>query len=340
MIDLLDRFSPSLQILARFAYRQDADFFPDVCGTLADVLALRPGDPVARDVEVSILEDATAYLASRQPGAVVSVHPLAGAVAAEAKRKAAAAAPSTPYLCATCVLDWAPGPIWLHPGTDAYFVASFEAKDELIARGAAWGSVHVTGIPLADGFAVPLGQAAARARQGLADRFSVLLMAECMSSKEAGGVASAIAGAGVQVIAVAGRQQKLRDRLFEIARTSPDVHAYGWTDDIPDLMAAANVLVARGGGITMAEAAAVGLPQILVGAIPEQELNNVDFLVDSGAALLARDEEDLRTKVSFLAHHPERLAELAADAARLGRRDAAKQVSERVLDALRRRLEG
>ena len=73
------------------------------------------------------------------------------------------------------------------------------------------------------------------------------------------------------------------------------------------MMRAADVLVGKAGGLTVSEALAVGLPLIIYNPVPGQELYNVDFLVNYGAGLLARDEDDVVEKVRFLSTHPERL---------------------------------
>lgn len=340
VVDFFERFTPGLNVLAKFAYQQSVQFFPQLYGTFFDLTNRYPDSPVARELSQVGFDAATRFLAERGPDAVVSMYPIAGAVAAEAKhlRKTEAGVPDAelPY-CATVVTDYGAHAQWIHPATDDYFVATQEMKESLAAQGVPWGRIHATGIPIRTAFAEQLPKEEARTRHGLGERFTVLLMGGGLGVGDVRELAEALAGLGVEVVAVAGGNDKLFAQLRELARRYRRVRALGWTDDVPDLMAAADLLVGKAGGITVAEATAMGLPQILVSPIPGQELYNVDFLVNWGAALAARDVDDARSKVDFLAHHPERLAELAAGARGLGRTESTKQLVERVLTAVRDR---
>ena len=101
------------------------------------------------------------------------------------------------------------------------------------------------------------------------------------------------------------------------------------------MMRAADVLVGKAGGLTVSEALAMGLPLIIFNPVPGQELFNVDFLVNYGAGLQARDEADVVEKVRFLSTHPDRLEQMASNAGQLGKPAAAATVCERVLAAVR-----
>jgi processive 1,2-diacylglycerol beta-glucosyltransferase len=96
------------------------------------------------------------------------------------------------------------------------------------------------------------------------------------------------------------------------------------------LMAAADLLVGKAGGLTSAECLAVGLPMVVLDPIAGQEQANADFLTRAGAAVPAGEPEGLAAVVAPLLQ-PARLAELRRAAADLGRPDAGKRVLEAVL---------
>jgi processive 1,2-diacylglycerol beta-glucosyltransferase len=123
--------------------------------------------------------------------------------------------------------------------------------------------------------------------------------------------------------------------MDSLAKKKELVRVFGYTSDMHKMMRAADVLVGKAGGLTVSEALAVGLPLIIYNPVPGQELYNVDFLVNFGAGLLSRDEDDVVEKVRFLSAHPERLQQMTDDAAMLGKPGAAQSVCERVLAALR-----
>jgi len=129
-----------------------------------------------------------------------------------------------------------------------------------------------------------------------------------------------------EVVHVAGRQgtegvqQRARARYRGMA----------FTDDMPDLMTSADLIVSRAGVGTIAEATAVGLPMILVpgtfGGGHQEE--NAAAMVDLGAAVRIGDRE--LTGQSLVAAigglDDDRLRGMAKASASAGRRDAAQRV--------------
>ncbi|MEA2931614.1 MAG: UDP-N-acetylglucosamine--N-acetylmuramyl-(pentapeptide) pyrophosphoryl-undecaprenol [Actinomycetota bacterium] len=100
------------------------------------------------------------------------------------------------------------------------------------------------------------------------------------------------------------------------------------------LMAAADLLVCRAGGNTVAEAAVVGLPAVLVplpNAPGDHQTANARALADAGGAVLVPDGEldadRLVTEVDRLLADDARLAAMGRAAATVGRRDAAERVA-------------
>ena len=105
-----------------------------------------------------------------------------------------------------------------------------------------------------------------------------------------------------------------------------------FTDDMPDLMTSADLIVSRAGVGTIAEATAVGLPMILVpgtfGGGHQEE--NAASMVEAGAAVRIADAElsgkSLIATIEGLGD--DRLRAMAQASAAAGRRDAAKRVLE------------
>jgi undecaprenyldiphospho-muramoylpentapeptide beta-N-acetylglucosaminyltransferase len=106
-------------------------------------------------------------------------------------------------------------------------------------------------------------------------------------------------------------------------------------DDQRDLsLAAADLVVSRAGGNTVAELAAVGLPSILVplpGAPGAHQTANARQLSDTGAAVMVVDAAltpgRMVTEVDRLVGDPARLSAMAAAASAGARRDAAEAVA-------------
>jgi UDP-N-acetylglucosamine--N-acetylmuramyl-(pentapeptide) pyrophosphoryl-undecaprenol N-acetylglucosamine transferase len=129
-----------------------------------------------------------------------------------------------------------------------------------------------------------------------------------------------------EVVHIAGRQgaegiaQHKRERYRGIE----------FTDDMPDLMAEADLLVCRAGVGTIAEATAVGLPMVLVpgtfGGGHQEE--NAAAMVEAGAAIRVGDAEltGERLVAALKGLDDNRLRAMAKASAATGRRDAAEGV--------------
>ncbi|MCL5671218.1 MAG: glycosyltransferase, partial [Acidobacteria bacterium] len=133
----------------------------------------------------------------------------------------------------------------------------------------------------------------------------------------------------VQVIAVAGRNRTLRVQLEALRRQiALDLHIFGWTDAVPELMGAASVLITKPGGLTTAEAMAAGVPMILTNPISGTEEQHLRLLVKRGVALSAARLEEIPVLVSRLLESPEEREMLGSRAREMARPDAAYAVAQ------------
>ena len=129
-----------------------------------------------------------------------------------------------------------------------------------------------------------------------------------------------------EVIHIAGEQG--RDGVEQHARER--YRGMPFADDMPALMARADLVVSRAGVGTIAEAAAVGLPMILVpgtfGGGHQEE--NASAMVAAGAAIRIADEEltDDSLMRAIASLDDGRLRAMAKASAATGRRDAAQRV--------------
>ena len=79
----------------------------------------------------------------------------------------------------------------------------------------------------------------------------------------------------IQLIAVCGNNKKLKVSLEAVASSSPGrAVVFGYTDEVPRLMAASDLLVTKPGGLTVSEAMTMGLPIAIISPIPGQERQN------------------------------------------------------------------
>lgn len=225
--------------------------------------------------------------------------------------------------------------MWIHDHVAGYFAANEEIAWRMVQRGVAEDRVHVTGIPIAPCFAQPLDRRACAIELGLdPDRPTVLMMA---GGHGVGGIDQLAGrlldhGLDAQILALAGRNQRLLASLQQLQRAHPGrMFPLPFTRTIERIMACSDIAVTKPGGLTSSECLAVGLPMIIVAPIPGQEERNADHLLESGAALRACDDAALEWRVRALLEDRPRLAAMRAACLRIGRPHAAADVLRIVL---------
>ena len=111
-------------------------------------------------------------------------------------------------------------------------------------------------------------------------------------------------------------------------KVAADLRVLGWSDNVPELMAVADLLISKPGGLTTAEAMAMGLPMVLTHPIPGPEERNLDYLTRNGVALAARTLREIpELALRILSGETER-REMARRARELARPDAAHAVAQ------------
>jgi processive 1,2-diacylglycerol beta-glucosyltransferase len=230
------------------------------------------------------------------------------------------------------ITDFEAHALWMDGCVDLYCVAAEETKARLVARGAAPENVVVTGIPISAKFSARLNPKAVRKSLGLRDDLPVLLVPS--GGFGMGPVAQILAELDkierpFQTVVVTGRNEELRRTLSAQDRKHP-THVLGFATNMHELMAVADLLITKPGGLTSSEALAMGKPLFILNPIPGQEAANSDFLLERGAAAKVNRVEDLPYRIEQLLGS-RKLAEMARAAKALGRPDAAREICQEVV---------
>jgi processive 1,2-diacylglycerol beta-glucosyltransferase len=254
--------------------------------------------------------------------------------AADALHTAALPDKPHPYIV-SIVTDFEAHALWMDPCVDLYCVAAEETKARLVARGATATNVATTGIPVAQKFLSRPDPRAVRKKYGLRDDQPVLLVLS--GGFGMGPVAKILAeldkvSGRFQTLVVTGNNEKLRRELAAQTRQHP-THVLGYATNMHELMAVADIIITKPGGLTSSEALAMGKPLFILNPIPGQEAANSDFLLERGAAAKVNRVEDLPYRIEQLLGS-KKLAEMARAAKSLGRPQSAKAVCREVLKRL------
>jgi processive 1,2-diacylglycerol beta-glucosyltransferase len=228
------------------------------------------------------------------------------------------------------VTDYDVHALWVHPHVDRYCVASEEVAFRLADRGVPRGRITVTGIPVMPQFAAPLEREQCARELGIdPGRFTVLMMAGGAGVGSLDELAARLLRLpdGLQLVALAGRNEELLGRLRTLAGAHPGrLLPLGFTTTVERVMSAADLVVTKPGGLSVSECLAKGKPMLLVSPIPGQEERNADYLLEAGAAIKAVDAATLEYKLAGLLADPHRLRAMAAAAGAIARPRAAADV--------------
>jgi 1,2-diacylglycerol 3-beta-galactosyltransferase len=270
-------------------------------------------------------------LKEHDPDVVLSVHPLLNHVAYQAIRTSGR--PRALMTVITDLVDFHRG--WTFSQADLVVAPTEGARRVALRRRVPADRVKLLGLPVDLRFRPPAPgeKEALRRRFGLDEqRFTVLVMGGAAGVGHLVGQVRALTAepCAWQLVAVCGRNERLRRRLLEIESTCRML-VLGFVEYMPDLMRACDVVVTKAGPGAIAEALATGLPLVITGFLPGQETPNVDFVVESGIGAFAPKEEDLRDEIRVLAEGGPTWREMSRRAAELTHPYASSDIARECL---------
>jgi len=292
------------------------------------------GDRLRLAVEKLNLRPFLHFLASEPWDLVINTHFLPAEIIASLRKQGRLAVRQV-----TATTDFDTHRLWVNQPCDHYFTATEEGARYLCRWGVPAQDITTTGIPIHPLFRSPKDRAACLAKHGLTgDRHVILQMAGGFGVGPIERLYRALLDVDVpmEVMVVAGRNEELKTQLEAVA--VPPRHRtriFGFTKDIDELMAGADLVVSKPGGLTTSETLARGAAMVIVNPTPGQEYRNSDFLLENGAAIKANNIATLAYKVTSLLRDPGRLDQLKANARQLARPNAAIDVARRALELLR-----
>ena len=231
---------------------------------------------------------------------------------------------------------------WACDDVRLYLVASDEARRQLIDYGIAPERIKVSGMPVHPKFSFPGDDAARVARTALgldAEKFTVFVNA----GWEGGGNIPDIfrelvrGELDVQAIFLAGRNEALKSEAESIAGEAKfPIKVIGYSDEVEQLMRAANVMISKLGGLTTFEALSCRVP-IIADAITEpmpQEAGTLNLIVKSGAAVMLRRASDVVPVVHRMIDDSKHYAAMRAATITVAIPNATKRIVDEIISLI------
>jgi len=223
---------------------------------------------------------------------------------------------------------------WVQPEVDLYLCTHPDLAAELAAAGAPSTKIVTTGQPIDPAFSCLPPPEATRARLGLESNMPVLLLLFGGTGfgrpevilPELGKV-----GHALQVVAITGRNPRMGKKVSALCQGIPRAKVLGWVDNMHEWMVAADLMVSKPGGATLAEGFACGLPMLAVDPLPGNERRTCQWIEKWGSGVWIKSHAELAPTIERLLTRREELESLRARARSLARPRAAYEAAEAVL---------
>lgn len=245
------------------------------------------------------------FLIKENPDVVISTHFLSTEVVSHLKETKKI----RPKLV-TVVTDYLPHFVWTAKNVDHYAVAAEETRQGLIQRGVAAQKISVLGIPVEKKFLKPHNRQEIQNRLGLeSGRFTVLITSGGVGIGAIQSIVEEILSLGksIQILAVCGTNRHLLASLEGVAVRDPFLRVFGFVTNMDELMEAADLVVGKGGGLTVTESFVRHRPVFLFRSVPGQETRNARYVTQSGTGLATNSLKELKDKIGQFADSPEKL---------------------------------
>lgn len=236
------------------------------------------------------------------------------------------------------ITDYFAHSLWIQPYTDNYFVANEEIKAHLESLGIEEGRICVSGIPIDPSFGNLISKDEARKALGFhQDKDVLLFMASGLEYRTLEPLIKQLKTLKwpLTAVIVCGRSTDLVDKLTQLVADARDlVHfeVMGFRQDVPRLMAAADLFVGKPGGLTTSEALAANLPLAIVQPYPLQEEANTNYLLEIGAAFRIEPLSTFTYKVKRYFETPELRQHMIMAAKQHAKPEAARLICDTVLN--------
>ncbi|HSZ04226.1 MAG TPA: glycosyltransferase [Solirubrobacteraceae bacterium] len=305
VIDGLAAMGPLVRPVVQDGYRVQLRFFPwtytMVYWMLEKVMPVRV---LARRLLCLLGSRPLARaIAEHDPDVVVSTYPAVTVVLARLRRRGE-------VRCSTVatITDLTGLFFWAQPGIDVHLVMYGESMSS-VERIAGRGSVRLVRPLISAEFLEPRCPVDSRRALGLPEDGRTVVVSG--GGWGVGDIAGAVreftrVPEVTSIVCLAGRNEQLAAKLRGAFADEPRVHVYGFTDKMPQILAAADVLVHSTGGVTCLEARAAGTPVVSYGLPVGHARLNTRAMAALDLLRLAKNTDELRTHVqaSFAREHP------------------------------------
>lgn len=187
---------------------------------------------------------------------------------------------------------------WVTPDSDFYIVANEPTASSLHALGVNNNKIYTLGYPVHESFTADKSDTAPSASNidTKLDQRIILFSASALRSSYVRQVCSEIINnyPNYRLIVVAGRDQDLYRQIKNDAIwNNPYIQLVGWTNQMPELIKASDIVITKAGGSTVMECIAAKKPLIINKIIPGQEEGNAELVERYRLGHIAKSDHEI-----------------------------------------------
>ncbi len=315
MIDCMKYVNKTIEKVTTAAYREMAKKAPWAWGRIYSDAQKGPLAHITTRSNKIMAIKLLKLLREKKPDLIISTHPFGSQMCSYLKRKN-----KINSKIATIMTDFAPHDQWLvgYEYTDYFFVAHNKMKDYLISKGISENKVFDTGIPISENFQKQYNKKEIFDKYNLDEsKFTILFfgggefgLGKTRTVQIFNNFVQETKNNNIQIIAISGKNPKMKSAFEEVVDSNDansTVKIIEFSNEVPKLMAIANLVVTKPGGLTTSESLASHLPMVVINPIPGQEEENAEFLESKNIAVWIKKSNNSKEIIEGLLNNKEKI---------------------------------
>ena len=336
MIDCMKYVNKTIEKVTTAAYREMAKKAPWAWGRIYSDAQKGPLAHITTRSNKIMAIKLLKLLREKKPNLIISTHPFGSQMCSYLKRKN-----KINSKIATIMTDFAPHDQWLvgHEYTDYFFVAHNKMKDYLINKGISESKVFDTGIPISENFQKQYNKKEIFDKYNLDEsKFTILFfgggefgLGKTRTVQIFNNFVEETKNNNIQIIAISGKNPRMKSAFEEVVNSNNagiNVKIIEFSNEVPKLMAIANLVVTKPGGLTTSESLVSHLPMVVINPIPGQEEENAEFLESKNIAVWIKKSDDSKEIIESLLNNREKISIMKENTKILARPNSTRDICD------------
>lgn len=260
-----------------------------------------------------------------KPDVIITTHPFPTEMVSILKAKKLV---NIPLVC--IMTDYAPHKTWVNQQVDAYIVSNDDMVKEMSKIGIKEEIIYPYGIPIEQVFFEQKDKDLVLGELELNPNLpTILMMAGSFGVTNVFKIYEDIINIHreFQVIVITGKNQKLYNEFAKVINKSKkQTKLIYFTDEVNKFMQAADIIITKPGGLTITEALASNIPMAIFDAIPGQEEENADFLINHNMAIKLEKGQSCDSLIEELLINKEKLNNMKEACRSFDKNDSSKNI--------------